>query len=243
MRYATVAVTAAAILATGMVSTSEAATPAQLIGGVGWKLTDPFGTNSIGPGAYTIEFDSDSARDKLSPYLRVAASSTQKHTAGTTFTVTSTVRARVPGQCPKRNTILVSLDYRPVAKAGYSWAGSCYNLRDLSLWSGDVRIDSEWFQPQYFAANTVANQARIRNGVTHEFGHALGLGHPNYDRDHDGAVEAHECAWNRDGYKPVMCAPNGGSLVNAGNWTPMDAAGLRALIANYAYRSVNGDGS
>ena len=69
-------------------------------------------------------------------------------------------------------------------------AGShCYNTIDHSLFSGIIRITDEWWKPGWWSKSATTTTYRIRNGITHEFGHVLGLDHPNYDKDHDGKIE------------------------------------------------------
>jgi hypothetical protein len=232
--------TAVVITATiGLVAvagTSHAAT-GPVSKGTGWTLISTAKTTSLSPGTYTIEWDSAAARTKLMPYLKISAAKTQVQTKGVTFVVSTTIQKRVTTGCQKTRTIVVSLEYRPLGKAGYSQGGNCFNTLDHSLWSGFMRIDTEWFYSHWFSKTATTNTYRIRNSTTHEFGHAIGLGHPNTDRDHDGKVEDYECPLNKDKTRPLMCSPNGGAVTKtgAGNYTALDIPGLKALIANYAF--------
>lgn len=241
MRY--VITGAALVLAAtaALSSQAEAATPGQVTKGTGWALISPDQTTSLAPVTYTIEFDSTAARTKLTPYLKLAAANTQKLTPGTKFVVSTIIQPRATTGCQKAGTIVVSLEYRPMMKKGYSWAGNCFRLTDHSLFSGVIRIDTEWFYKSWFSTNATTNTYRIRNSVTHEFGHAIGLGHPNTDRDRDGTVENYECPKNTDGSRPLMCSPNGGRVTStgAGNYTALDTPGLKALVSNYAKRTAS----
>jgi len=236
MNKAALAVAAAIAVTTALTATAEAASPGQVVSGTGWDLIDPDMTTSLAPGTYTVEFDSTAARTKLTPYLKLSAASTQASTAGVTFTVSTTIQKRVTTGCQKARTIVVSLEYQPIAKKGYSWGGNCYRTTDHSLFSGAIRIDTEWFYANWFSATASTNTYRIRNSVTHEFGHAIGLGHPNRDLNHDGMIKSYECPLNTDGSRPLMCSPNGGRVTSTGSgkYTPLDVPGLKALVSNYS---------
>ena len=238
VRAARASVLAAVAVTTAFTATAEAATPGQVTAGSGWQLISTEKTTSLSPGTYTIQFDSTAARTKLTPYLKISAANTQAQTAGVKFVVSTTLQKRVTTGCQKARTIVVSLEYRPLGKKGYSQGGNCFNTADHSLWSGFMRIDTEWFYPHWFSTNATTNTYRIRNVTTHEFGHAIGLGHPNKDLNHDGKVADYECPLNKDKSRPLMCSPNGGVVTSkgAGNYTPLDIPGLKALVANYQYR-------
>jgi hypothetical protein len=238
VRAARAAVLAAIAVSTALTATAEAATPGQVTSGTGWQLISAAETTSLAPGTYTIEFDSTAARTKLTPYLKISAAKTQAQTPGVKFVVSTTLQKRVTTGCQKRGTIVVSLEYRPLGKKGFSQGGNCFNTLDHSLWSGYIRIDTEWFYKGWFSTNATTNTYKIRNYTTHEFGHAIGLGHPNRDLNHDGVIRDYECPLNTDKTRPLMCSPNGGRVTStgAGNYTPLDIPGLKALVANYQYR-------
>jgi hypothetical protein len=238
VRAARASVLAAVAVTTALTATAEAATPGQAVAGPGWNLISPEQTTSLAPGTYTIQFDSTAARTKLTSYLKLAAANTQKQTAGVKFVVSTTIQKRVTTGCQKAGTLVASLEYRPIGKKGFSWGGNCYRLTDHSLFSGAMRFDTEWWYPKWFSTNATTNEYKIRNYTTHEFGHAIGLGHPNRDLNHDGVIRDYECPLNKDKTRPLMCSPNGGVVTStgAGNYTPLDIPGLRALVANYQYR-------
>lgn len=236
VRAARAAVLAAVAVTTALAATAEAATPGQVTAGTGWKL-DAAGTTSIAPGTYTIEFDSTTARTKLTAYLKLAAANLQAQTPGIKFVVTTTIQKRATTGCQKYRTIVASLEYRPSGKAGYSFGGNCFNTGDKSLWSGYMRYNTELLVPGYFSKTASTNTYRIRNNIAHELGHAVGMHHPNKDLDHDGKIENYECALNTDKVRPLLCSPNGGWVNSkAGSYTPLDVKGIKALVANYQYR-------
>jgi hypothetical protein len=237
VRAARAAVLAGVAVTTALTATAEAATPGQVTAGTGWKLA-PAKTTSLAPGTYTIEFDSTTARTKLTPYLKLAAANLQAQTPGVKFTVTTTIQKRVTTGCQKYRTIVASLEYRPAGKAGFSFGGNCYNTADHSLWSGYMRYDTEIFYPSWFSKTASTNTYRIRNNIAHELGHGIGLEHPNKDLNHDGVVKDYECSLNADKTRPLMCSPNGGAVTSkgSGHYTALDIAGLKALVANYRYR-------
>ncbi|WP_326792008.1 hypothetical protein OHA79_09405 [Streptomyces sp. NBC_00841] len=228
----TIAATIALVAVSG---TSEAAT-GTVTSGSGWKLISPAQTTSLAPGTYTIQFDTTAARTRLTPYLKLSAARTQAQTPGVKFVVSTTIQRRVTTGCQAKRTIVVSLEYRPLGKKGFSQGGNCYNTLDHSLFSGYMRIDTEWFYSKWFSTSATTNTYRIRNSVTHEFGHAIGLGHPNKDLNHDGKISDYECKLNADKSRPLMCSPSGGMVTSAGagNYTPLDIPGLKALVANYS---------
>ena len=216
---------------------AQALTAGQVSSGTGWTLGYPDQVTSIAPVTYTITFDSVAARTKLKPYMQAITAHTQTLVPGTTFVVSDTVTPMTPFACQTTRTLAVSLEYRPMGQAGMGQGGNCYMLSDHSLHSGWMRMDTEWWYANWFSTNATTNEQKIKNAVIHEFGHAIGLGHPNKDLDADGVVEAYECVKNTDGYRPVLCSPNGGSLnSNAGKWTMLEQAGVRMLTTNYQYR-------
>jgi hypothetical protein len=225
----------AALLLT--VAPAQALTPGQVGSGAGWRLGYPDQVTSIAPVTYTITFDSVAARTRLKPYMQSIAAHTQSFTPGTVFVVSDTITPQVYPGCQATRTISVSLSYQPSGIAGYGWGGACYMLSDHSLHSGVMRLTTEWWYPDWFSSNATTNEQYVKNAVIHEFGHAIGLGHPNKDLDSDGVVEAYECAKNTTGYTPVLCSPNGGNRnSNAGKWTVYDQNGVRMLTTNYQYR-------
>lgn len=216
---------------------AQALTPGQVASGTGWTLGYPDQVTSVAPVTYTITFASVEARTRLKPYMQSIAAHTQTFTPGTTFVVSDTIASQVYKGCQTTRTISVSLSYRPTGQAGMAWGGSCYMLSDHSLHSGSMQLNTEWWYPNWFSSNATTNEQWIKNAVIHEFGHAIGLGHPNKDLDADGVVEAHECVKNTDGWLPVLCSPNGGSRnSNAGKWTLLEQAGVKMLTTNYQYR-------
>lgn len=229
-----------AALAAGMLAVTapaQALTPGQVASGPGWTLGYPDQVTSIAPVTYTITFDSVAARTRLKPYMQSIAAHTQALTPGTVFVVSDTITPMVKFGCQATRTLSVSLEYRPMGQAGMGQGGNCYMLSDHSLHSGWMRMDTEWWYAGWFSTNATTNEQWIKNAVIHEFGHAIGLGHPNKDLDTDGVVEAHECVKNTDGWLPVLCSPNGGSRnSNAGKWTLLDQAGVKMLVTNYQYR-------
>lgn len=230
------AFTAAALMMTAV--PAQALTPGQIGSGTGWRLGYPDQVTSIAPLTYTITFDSVAARTRLKPYMQAVTAETQKYTPGTTFVVSDTIKAQTyPGcQSPTRS-ISVSLSYRPTGQMGMAWGGACYMLSDHSLHSGILRLNTEWWYPDWFSSDPVVNERHIKNAVLHELGHAIGLGHPNTDLDSDGTVEPYECVLNTNGYRPVLCSPNGGNLnADGGKWTVLERAGVQMLVTNYQYR-------
>ena len=236
-RSATVAALTAALLVSG---TAQAVTPGQeAYGAPGWALLDEgVNTTSLAPVTYTVKWDSVAARTKLKGYFTQTVGYANGWIDETDFFVSDeVVPATIPG-CQPDNTIIVTLEYQPLGKPGVSFGGNCHRVADHTLQSGIIRIDEEWWYPNWFSTSPAVSGWYIRNGITHEFGHAIGLGHPNQDYNLNGTVEDHECVLNPDGTRPVMCAPNGGWMKSYenGKFTPVDVLGLKALVANYQHR-------
>jgi hypothetical protein len=132
------------------------------------------------------------------------------------------------------------MTYRPTGVKGMSYAWNCYTNRpgqpdDHAAWGGWTWIDSEYWYANWWSTNSTVNSAKIKNAITHEIGHLVGLDHPNTDLDGDGTVESYECVRTTYGYLPVMCSPNGGydTADGGGDFTSKDTPGLRQLVANY----------
>ena len=236
------AITAAlcAILAASAPPAHAATTP--VYQGTGWKAeTDSFHIYSLAPGPYTVVFANETARTKLAGYFTKPAGQVTS-SVGVPVTVTTTIDTTPATSCPGKGRIVVHYVYRPLGAAGFSQARPCYNTLDGSAWGGHVLMDSEyWTTANWFSSTASLNEAYKRNAVTHEFGHILGLDHPNSDLDHDGRIESFECPKNTSGWTPVLCAPNGGNrtATYSGSFvTAFDLAGLKQMAANYYLRQT-----
>jgi hypothetical protein len=239
----TAALSLTAIGLSALLATAQAATPGQKTKGAGWTLANPQGVTSIGPGPYEIHFSSVDARTKLTPMVRISATHMTQVT-GIQFVVTDKITPMAgDGECNPYRTIVMSVEYRPSGTEGNSWGGSCPGSISRSLYSGKVKITSEWWMDSYREKHWGDKSATyidrmMKNLTAHELGHAVGLGHPNYDRDRDGVVEPYECvrtAMPND--RPTMCSPNGGRQSDlAGRYNLHDMVGLKALVYNYAFR-------
>lgn len=228
-------VAALALTATLTPSSSRAATPMQVTEGEGWRLLNPSGVTSLGPGPYYIKWHDTTARTRLKALAVNSATHLTMHT-GIKFVVTDEITLMPETGCAPYRVIVMKTEWRPLGVQGYSWGGACWGSADHALYSGKVKITSEWWEPNFWYRVPYSSQ-RMRNGVTHELGHAVGLGHPNYDKDGDGRVEDYECVTTATGSRPVMCSPWGGYLsLRSGQFTPYDIQGLKTLVRNYQYR-------
>jgi hypothetical protein len=229
-----------ALLVVPTVTEVQAATPGQVTEGPGWKL-DPYEVTSIEPVTYTVTFDSVEARTRLMPYFTAQVQEMTRHTPGTRFVVSTTIQPVnwiAPGVigCHQYRTIVAGLKYRPLGVSGTGWGGNCYSAEHV-LTSGVMLLDTEWWYAGWFASDPLLNERYVKNAVLHEFGHSVGLDHPNVDRNGDGVAAPYECIIGDRRVHPVMCSPNGGNRDSlAGMYTSMDAAGLNALVSNYPYR-------
>jgi hypothetical protein len=222
------------ILATGQ------ATAGLVYSGTGWKIATKDGIHSISPKPYVITFTDSTSRTRLTPYATAVATQLTDVT-GTQFTVTTTLEAApATGSCPTEHHLILGLKYRPIGDAGVSVAYNCYTNRpdaedDHAAWGGWTWLDTEYWNAAWFSTNATINAARIKNAITHEIGHIVGLDHPNRDLDADGKTEDYECARTTYNYLPVMCSPHGGYTTAGGGglYTSRDTPGLKQLVANY----------
>jgi hypothetical protein len=220
---------------------ARGATTGPVYSGTGWKIWTSAGIHSLDRDPYTITFATSASRTRLTPYAKAIASQLTAVT-GTRFTVTTTIEAPPTGGCVKEHHLILGVKYRPTGAKGVSHAYPCYTNRpgqpdNHTAWGGWVWMDSEyWSSSHWFSTNSTTNTAMTKNAVTHEFGHLVGLAHPNYDRDKDGTVEPFECVKNSAGRRPVMCAPSGGYMgaTTGGKFTTeYDVPGLKQLVKNY----------
>ena len=229
----------AALLLLALPGRAHAATP--VYSGTGWKIATKDGIHSLSPRAYVFTFTDTASRSRLTPYAQAAATQLTSVT-GTPFTVSTTIETPpAEGSCPAEHHLILGVKYRPTGVKGMSHAWNCFTNRPGSedyhaAWGGWAWIDSEyWSTSSWFSTNSTVNTARIKNAVSHEIGHLIGLDHPNKDLDGDGTVENYECAKTTYGYLPVMCSPNGGytTASGGGQFTSRDTPGLKQLVANY----------
>jgi hypothetical protein len=239
LRVRSLAVLAAAAALLFVSAPPAGAATGPVYAGTGWRIETGQGIYSLAPDVYTVVFADATARSKLKAYFAKPAAQVTAVT-GVPVTVTDTVDTTPVTACPARHRIVVHYEDRPTGAAGTSQALPCYDTGDGSAWGGHVRIDSEyWTKTAWFSTDAAKNDAYRANAISHEFGHILGLDHPNYDRDKDGVVEAFECATTSTGTRPLLCSPNGGyyNSVDAGKFVlSFDAPGLKQLAANWYLR-------
>jgi hypothetical protein len=228
----------AAVLLLAAAPPAEAATP--VYSGRGWKIDTGRGIYSLNPDPYQVVWADETARSKLKPYFTKPAAQASTVT-GVQFTVTDLIDTSDNTGCPTRHRIVVSYGYRPAGLAGTSQARACYEISNGSAWGGYILMNSEyWTTSAWFSSDPVKNDAYRASAVTHEFGHILGLDHPNIDKDGDGRVEDYECVTTATGTRPTMCSPNGGyfNATDSGKFTPpFDEPGLKQLAANWYLRA------
>jgi hypothetical protein len=232
---------------------AQAAAP--VYSGTGWKIETYNGIHSLSPDPYVIQLVKPTTGDKLTAaqnktaeaQLRAQLTKTAAlltSITGTTFTLSSTYHpAETSCTTAERHVIVVGLRYRPApgAKPGTSQTWPCYASANNSAWGSWIWMDSEYWNPAVWTIDPW----RLANVESHEMGHAVGLDHPNVDgSDANSTADPYECVTNSSKDTPLMCSPNGGygagsggivtrAEQHAGEYTPWDIAGLKALKANF----------
>lgn len=238
IRLLALATGVALVAGAGFAPEARAASTAPVYSGAGWRIWTENQIHSLDSAPYTFTFASTAARTKLTPYIKAAASQLATIT-GVTFIVSTTVEAPPTAGCPAWHHLIVGLKYRPSGIRGESITATCTTTNpgqpsNYAAWGGTAMIDTEWFYSHWFTADATLNSVRIKNGITHETGHLVGLDHPNKDLNKDGKVTLTECQRTVHGYLPVMCGSAGGYTFKSGGgkFTSRDIPGLQQLVKN-----------
>lgn len=233
-----------ALLSTLALGTANAeSTPQRVYEGEGWQALyvelPSYKIKSIDTSIpFKFIWENEYSRDLLRPYVEDTAAQLE-YITGADFIVSQEIDPRTSYTCGSqpKHTITMFAYYRPVGanRPGVSKAYPCYNTANDSAWGGMITMDNEyWEEENWFSADPVVNEAYIRNAVTHEIAHVLGLDHPN-EEDANGVNIPLSCLNGGTGLQPVMCSPNGGyrNAVDGGEFTEWDIAGLQQLVANH----------
>uniref|UniRef100_A0AAU2JYE2 Ricin-type beta-trefoil lectin domain protein n=1 Tax=Streptomyces sp. NBC_00049 TaxID=2903617 RepID=A0AAU2JYE2_9ACTN len=227
--------------ATGRAPRAAAAAAPAPPQGEGWKLSGA--TKWLATG-YTIKFYDQKSADWLAPYAKATAADLQRIT-----NLPVTVDTRPVGweYVRPRGEVIIGVLHRPcVPPAGEGSMGSTgwKVVRDGSgsanlscgftnaslpgtVTSGHAYIDSEFFTAAG-KPTAAMGETYMRNHVSHEIGHTLGLAHANR------SLTKGDCVKGTDsGQFPVMCSPayayqdkRAGTFVQQ-----FDVQGLRVLAA------------
>ncbi|MEV4195185.1 ricin-type beta-trefoil lectin domain protein [Streptomyces toxytricini] len=190
---------------------APAAAPPQ---GEGWKLS---GATKWLAAGYTIKFYDQKSADWLGPYVKATAADLQRITNLPVKVDTKPVGWEYSR--PKGEVILGVL-HRPclppdgdiMGNTGWKVVRDGSGMANLScgftsssvpetVTSGHAYIDSEFFTPQG-KPTAAMGETYMRNHISHEIGHTLGLTHANR------SMERSDCVKGTDsGQFPVMCSP------------------------------------
>ncbi|WP_246430640.1 ricin-type beta-trefoil lectin domain protein [Streptomyces rectiverticillatus] len=206
--------------------------------GEGWKLS---GATKHLPTGYTVKFYDQKSADQLARYAKASAADLQRIT-----NLPFTVDTRPVGwdYVRPKGEVVIGLLKRPClppadGSAGKGWKvvrdGS--GIKNLScgftsssvpgtVTSGHAYIDSEFFTADGEPLASWGGETYMRNHVSHEIGHTIGLTHA------DRSAKRGDCAKGSDsGEKPVMCTTNSGYQdKRAGSYVQQfDVQGLRLL--------------
>jgi hypothetical protein len=218
-------------------ASSPAPSPTATVTGPAYRLYQP-GLAWVASG-YQFKYGDQAAAVALRPYVAAIRSQVTAVT-GVPLGVSATYGA---GGLVDDHDIFLLLEYRPCdatgtfVGAGHGVAGeSCGGPSvDGTLLTGGVAyLDSEYWAADGSPSGYGTGTAGLRNLVTHEVGHALGLSHPNASGVNSTAGD---CVTGNDGgEKPVMCSGDGtvGGYQDdrAGEYVQQfDVQGLRAMAA------------
>jgi Ricin-type beta-trefoil lectin domain len=214
-----------------------APTPTSAVTGPAYRLYQP--GLAWDPAGYQFKYGDQAAATALHPYIDAIRSQLTAVT-GVPVGVAPTTGT---GALASDRAIFVVMSYRPCDGAGnFVGAGngaageSCGgpSVDGSTLTGGVAYLDSEYWHTDGSPSGYGGSPASLRNLVTHEVGHALGLGHPNASGVNSTAGD---CVQGDDGgEKPVMCSGSGtvGGYLDdrAGEFVQQfDVQGLRAMAA------------
>ncbi|WP_412076356.1 ricin-type beta-trefoil lectin domain protein [Streptomyces xanthophaeus] len=223
---------------------AAAATPAPAPAppqGEGWKLVSA--TKWL-PTGYTIKFYDQKSADWLAPYVKASAADLQRIT-----NLPVTVDPKPVGweyQRP-RGEVVIGVLHRPclppagegsMGNSGWKVVHDGSGSANLScgftnstlpetVTSGHAYIDSEFFTPAG-KPTAAMGETYMRNHISHELGHTLGLAHANRSMTKSDCVKGTD-----SGQFPVMCSPAYAYQdARAGTYVQQfDVQGLRRLAA------------
>ncbi|MEW1638115.1 ricin-type beta-trefoil lectin domain protein [Streptomyces sp. NPDC093801] len=223
------------------ITTTAGAGTANPPSGEGWKLSGATQWLTTG---YTIRFYDQKSADWLAPYAKATAADLQRITTLPVTVDTSPVgwdHVRAKGE------VIVGVLHRPcvppadegsmgstgwkVVRDGSGTANLSCGFTNSSVpqtvTSGHAYIDDSFFTPQG-KPTAAMGETYMRNHVSHEIGHTLGLTHANR------SLTKGDCVKGTDsGEFPVMCSPTYAYQdKRAGTYVQQfDVQGLRLLAA------------
>lgn len=181
--------------------------------GTGWTLGGPHYLDTVG---WSVQFYDTATRDKVSSQVKLTVAELVKAT-GADIKYTTTIN-KTDAACPGytstgRHRVVIRLD--PKSTRSNTYGCSVDNRQD----SASVRLSgTKWTSTLHGGTH----EAYRRNVVSHEMGHAVGLGHP-------------DCT-ALPGTDPLMCGDHWGGYTKpytiAQKYTAYDISGLKALVNN-----------
>jgi len=179
----------------------------------GWTLGGGYYLDTTG---WSVQFYDTYTRDRVSSQVKLTVAELVSAT-GVDIKYTTTIN-KTSATCPGytstgRHRIVIRLEPTTTRSSTYSCNGGWARSTASIHLSG-----TKWTSTLHGGTH----EAYRRNVVSHEMGHAMGLGHP------DSCYLA--------GTDPLMCGDHWGGYVSpysiAQKYTGYDVAGLKALVAN-----------